>query len=171
MARKKGSLREFQEHLAARLTSAAQGKASSALLGVQAGSDFWLLNLSDSGEIVPLPPIAPVPLTKPWFSGIANIRGKLYSVADFSALRGGEPTPTNAASRLLLIGTRHGSNAALLVTRMLGLKNPDTLTPVPAGENRHPWEAEKLVDADGREWKKLNVRALLADPEFMEIGA
>jgi twitching motility protein PilI len=171
MARKKGSLREFQEHLAARLTSAAQGKASSALLGVQAGNDYWLLNLSDSGEIVPLPPLAPVPLTKSWFSGIANIRGNLYSVADFSALRGGEPTPMNAASRLLLIGTRHGSNAALLVTRMLGLKNPEMLTPAPASESQHPWEAEKLVDTDGREWKKLNVRALLADPEFMEIGA
>ncbi|MFA7291722.1 MAG: chemotaxis protein CheW [Rhodocyclaceae bacterium] len=171
MARKKGSLREFQEHLAARLTVAAQGKASAALLGVQAGNDYWLLNLSDSGEIVPLPPLAPVPLTKSWFSGIANIRGNLYSVADFSALRGGEPTPMNAASRLLLVGTRHGSNAALLVTRMLGLKNPETLTSVPAAEGQHPWEAEHLVDADGREWKKLNVRALLADPDFMEIGA
>ncbi|MBK8523988.1 MAG: chemotaxis protein CheW [Betaproteobacteria bacterium] len=168
---KKISLREFQEHLAARLTIAAQGKASSALLGVQAGNDYWLLNLSDSGEIVPLPSLAPVPLTKPWFSGIANIRGNLYSVADFSALRGGEPTPMNASSRLLLVGTRHGSNAALLVTRMLGLKNPETLTSAPATEGPHPWEAERLVDADGREWKKLNVRALLADPDFMEIGA
>ncbi|MDQ5877997.1 MAG: twitching motility protein PilI [Pseudomonadota bacterium] len=168
---KKISLREFQEHLAARLTSAAQGKASSALLGVQTGADYWLLNLSDSGEIVPLPPLTTVPLTKPWFSGIANIRGNLYSVADFSALRGGEATPMNAASRLLLVGTRHGSNAALLVTRMLGLKNPDQFTAVSADDAQHPWEAEHLVDSDGRRWKKLNVRALLADPDFMEIGA
>lgn len=69
-----------------------------------------------------MPQLTPVPLTKKWFSGIANIRGNLYSVADFSALRGGEATPMNASSRLLLIGTKHGSNAALLVTRMLGLK-------------------------------------------------
>lgn len=168
---KKISLREFQEHLAARLSSAAKGQATSALLGVQAGSDFWLLNLSDSGEIVPLPPLAPVPLTRPWFAGIANIRGNLYSVADFSAFRGGEPTPTNAASRLLLIGTRHGSNAALLVTRMLGLKNPELFSAQPAAAGALPWEAERLVDGDGREWKKLNVRELLADPDFMEIGA
>lgn len=168
---KKISLREFQEHLAARLTSAAQGQATSALLGVQAGNDYWLLNLSDSGEIVPLPPLAPVPLTRPWFAGIANIRGNLYSVADFSAFRGGEPTPTNAASRLLLVGTRHGSNAALLVTRMLGLKNPEQFTQASDATDGRPWETERLVDADGREWKKLNVRALLTDPDFMEIGA
>lgn len=168
---KKISLREFQEHLAARLTSAAQGKATPALLGVQTGHDYWLLNLSDSGEIVPLPQLTPVPLTRPWFTGIANIRGNLYSVADFSALRGGDPTPLNAASRLLLVGTRHGSNAALLVTRMLGLKNPDHFAPAPANAEAHPWESGRLVDSDGREWKRLNVRALLADPVFMEIGA
>ena len=115
--------------------------------------------------------MTPVPLTKPWFAGIANIRGNLYSVADFSALRGGDPTPLNAASRLLLIGTRHGSNAALLVNRMLGLKNPDMFSPVPESTDVHPWESGRLVDNDGREWKRLNVRALLADPDYMEIGA
>lgn len=168
---KKISLREFQEHLAARLSSAAKGQASAALLGVQAGGDRWLLNLSDSGEIVSLPPLAPVPLTHPWFAGIANIRGNLYAVADFSAFAGGEPTPTSAASRLLLVGTRHGSNAALLVTRMLGLKGPEQFTPLPPSATAPPWEAERLSDADGREWRKLGVRALLADPRFMEIGA
>ena len=167
---KKISLREFQEHLAARLTSAAQGKASSALLGVQAGADFWLLNLSDSGEIVPLPPLAPVPLTKPWFSGIANIRGNLYSVADFSALRGGEPTPMNAASRLLLVGTRHGSNAALLVTRMLGLKNPDDFSAAGADPAAPAWGAVRYTDSQGGNWRKLSVRDLLADNDFMNIG-
>lgn len=168
---KKISLREFQEHLAARLASAAKGQATSALLGVQAGSDYWLLNLSDSGEIVPLPPLTPVPLTRSWFSGIANIRGNLHSVADFSAFQGGDPTPANASSRLLLVGTRHGSNAALLVTRMLGLKNPEQFTPRATPAGARAWETECLVDGDGREWKKLNVRALLADPDFMQIGA
>jgi hypothetical protein len=30
---------------------------------------------------------------------------------------------------LLLIGAKHGANAALLVSRMLGLKNPEDFTP------------------------------------------
>ncbi len=112
-----------------------------------------------------------MPLTHPWFAGIANIRGNLYSVADFSAFRGGEATPLNAASRLLLVGTRHGSNAALLVTRMLGLKSPDAFKAEPAEESASPWETERFSDNDGRIWKKLNIRALLAEPRFMEIGA
>ena len=56
-------------------------RSSAGLLGVQAGPDYWLLDLADSGEILPLPPFTSVPLTRPWFCGIANIRGSLYGVA------------------------------------------------------------------------------------------
>lgn len=167
---KKISLREFQAHLAARLAGASTQTAAG-LLGIQAGAEYWLLNLSDSGEIVPLTPLTSVPLTKPWFAGIANIRGNLYSVADFSGFQGKDATPQNASSRLLLIGTRHGSNAALLVTRMLGLRNVEALTAAPADPDAPAWATEAYTDNEGRRWKKLNVRELLADESFMEIGA
>lgn len=166
---KKGSLREFQAHLARRLAGASDQSAAG-LLGVQSGGDYWLLNLSDSGEIIPLAPLTSVPLTKPWFAGIANIRGNLYSVADFSAFQGKEPTPQNTSSRLLLIGTRHGSNAALLVTRMLGLRNMDDLSPAPADPDPAPWATDAYLDREGRRWRMLNVRQLLADERFLEIG-
>ena len=166
---KKGSLREFQAHLAKRLAGANEQSAAG-LLGIQAGNEYWLLSLSDSGEIVPLAPLTHVPLTKPWFAGIANIRGNLYSVADFSAFQGKEPTPQNSSSRLLLIGTRHGNNAALLVTRMLGLRNIDALTPVPGDAQAPPWGSKAYTDNEGRHWKMLTVPELLADENFMEIG-
>ncbi|MEI7611687.1 MAG: chemotaxis protein CheW [Betaproteobacteria bacterium] len=168
MSRRSG-LREFQAHLASRLAGASE-KSAAGLLGIQSGSDYWLVSLSDSGEIVPLPPLASVPLTKPWFAGVANIRGNLYAVSDFSAFQGKDPTPQNTSSRLLLIGTRHGSNAALLVTRMLGLRNVDDLSPVPVEADEPPWADEAYADKEGRRWKKLNVRELLADEGFMGIG-
>lgn len=167
---KRGSLREFQAHLATRLAGVGD-RSAAGLLGVQAGSDFWLLDLTDSGEIVPLPPLTPVPLTKPWFVGIANIRGSLYSVADFSAYQGKDATPQNSSSRLLLVGTRHGNNAALLVTRMLGLRNEDNLTPVAVEPDAPLWASRAFTDSEGRRWKKLDVRVLLADDGFMDIGA
>ena len=166
---KKGSLREFQAHLARRLAGVSEQSAAG-LLGIQSGADFWLLNLSDSGEIIPLTPLTTVPLTKNWFVGIANIRGNLYAVADFSAFQGKEATPQNTSSRLLLIGTRHGNNAALLVTRMLGLRNVDDLTPISADPDSPPWASDVYTDNEGRRWKKLDVRQLLVDEDFMEIG-
>jgi len=167
--RKRGSLREFQAYLATRLAGASKQNAAG-LLGFQAGADYWLLNLSDSGEIIPLTPLTTVPLTKPWFVGIANIRGYLYSVADFSAFQGKEATPQNPNSRLLLIGTRYGSNVALLVTRMLGLRNAEDLIPAASDPSATRWSGDAFTDNDGRRWKMLNVRQLLADEDFMDIG-
>jgi twitching motility protein PilI len=167
---KRGGLREFQAHLATRLAGASDQSAAG-LLGIQAGSDLWLIDLSDSGEIVPLTPLTSVPLTKPWFAGIANIRGNLYAVSDFSAFQGKDNTPQNSSSRLLLVGTRHGNNAALLVTRMLGLRNVDDLTAAAIDPSAPSWADEAYTDKEGRRWKKLNVRKLLADENFMEIGA
>lgn len=169
MARKT-SLRDFQAYLAERLTTAAQGRGASSWLGIEAGGESWLVDLSDGGEIVQAPQLAPVPLTHPWFAGIANIRGNLYSVTDFSIFRGGAATPHNANARLLLIGVRHGSNAALLVSRMTGLKNPDDFTAEAPEAEAPAWAAQCFADTQGKIWRKLSVRDLLADQEFMNIG-
>jgi twitching motility protein PilI len=167
---KKTSLRDFQEYLAGRLLGATQGRGTSSLLGVRAGEENWLIELSDGGEIVPAPRLTPVPLTKPWFAGIANIRGNLHAVVDFSVFRGGSPTPQNNNTRLLLVGTKHGSNAALLVTRMLGLKNPGEFVAEPADAESPAWGAVRFSDGQGANWRKLSVRHLLADDDFMNIG-
>jgi twitching motility protein PilI len=168
--RKKLSLREFQEYLAKRLTSAARGEVSSAKLGVMSGTEQWLLNLTESGEILPLPPLTPVPLTKPWFAGMANIRGSLDAVVDFSGFRTGELTPRNSNTRLVLIGTRFGVNSAIIVNRMLGLKQTEDFAPAPATGPLPVWVDGILVDQEDRQWRRLNVPALLADPEFVQVG-
>lgn len=168
---KKVSLREFQEYLAGRLAGAARGQGNSSWLGVRAGDENWLLDLADSGEIIQLPRLLPVPLTRPAFIGLANIRGNLYAITDFSLFRGGEPTPHNTSARLLLIGTKHGSNAALLVSRMLGLKNIKLFTPEPPDPALPAWGCNIFRDGNGERWIRLDVRQLLADETFMNIGA
>ncbi len=119
----KVSLREFQQELAQRLSSAKTAPVSAARLGVQCGAAYWLIALDDAGEIAPVPALLPVPLTRSWYLGVANIRGGLFSVVDFAAFSGGEPSVRGPDSRLVLAGPRFGINAALLVTRMLGLRN------------------------------------------------
>lgn len=185
---KRLSLRDFQAALVERLTSASRGVASRALLGVRAGEQHWLLGLADAGEILPLPAISSVPLTQPWFVGLANIRGLLYSVVDFSAFQGGAPTLRNQEARLLLIGARHGMNAALLVSQTLGLKNPEQFQLVKSAEEvaaevglgQADWcgadyveqaaTGESAARSSPLHWRQLHVRALLADPGFMNIA-
>ncbi|MGL5631193.1 MAG: chemotaxis protein CheW [Azovibrio sp.] len=165
------SLREFQEYLSRRLSGVAQGEGASSLLGVDAGKSLWLLDLSDSGEIVPLLPLAPVPLTTRAFVGLANIRGNLHAVTDFPALLGEEPTLHTPSARLLLVGTRHGSNAALLVPRLLGLRNVADFVIGPPPADAPAWNAATFTDQEGRQWHRLDLKALLSDPQFMNIVA
>ena len=177
---KRISLREFQQSLSERLVSARRGEGGQTLLGVESGAEdlsggsHWLIDLADSGEVVPLPQLTPAPLTKSWFAGIANIRGVLYSVVDFSAWRGGAPTPINAQSRLLLIGARHGINSALLVRRALGLRPQLQMRAVSeagAGtDETSPWLGGRFTDAQGLAWTQLRIPALLADPDYLDIA-
>ncbi|OHC63748.1 MAG: hypothetical protein A3H93_03770 [Rhodocyclales bacterium RIFCSPLOWO2_02_FULL_63_24] len=176
------SLREFQQSLSERLLSAKRGEGGQALLGIESGSDDlpggsrWLIDLADSGEVAPLPLLTPAPLTKPWFAGIANIRGVLYAVVDFSAWRGGAPTPCNAQSRLLLVGARHGINSALLVRRALGLRpqlQMHAASEVGAGTTAHevpPWLGGRFKDTQDVIWTQLRIPALLADPNYLDIA-
>ena len=163
------SLRDYQRDLAERLR-AAEGSRSSSMLALQAGDEGWLVDLVDASEVIPVPPLTPVPLTRGWFKGVTNIRGNLFTVVDFPAFLGGHPVVATEQSRLLLIGDRFRLGAALLVDRSLGLRNPAQLKAAPRGEGA-AWLKGKYVDEEGREWKELDLAQLAADPEFLTVSA
>ncbi len=172
MARKKISLREFQEGVVARLQLAkdAGATAVSSKLGVQVGDQSWLVNLSDVSEVVPLPEVVPVPLTHPWFKGVSNVRGNLYGIVDFSAFLGGEPVPPGVESRLLLINPRFSINCGLVISRMLGLRSPSELQPNGSSKNENLWIAAEYADNAGGAWKELNMQHLVNHPDFLRVG-
>jgi twitching motility protein PilI len=171
MARR-GSLIEFQENLSKRLATARAQASVTSLLAVQSGGVAWLLPLPDAGEVMPVPPLATVPLTHPWYAGVANVRGNLYSVIDFAAFCGKGNTPRHPTNRLMLCGQRHGLNAGLLIQRVLGLRDPGELKSA-AGEAaaQKPWIDAVLEDAAGQRYQQLNVPALVASTEFMSVNA
>lgn len=171
---KRISLREFQQNLTARLGTAKHGDSARTLLGVESGDGndaLWLIDLADSGEVIPLTELAPVPLTRHWFAGITNVRGMLYSVVDFSAFRANHATPNNSEARLVMIGARHGINSALLVDRALGLRPLASMTRLPDDPDAAGWGRQRYQDAEGRQWRRLQVRELLSDDAFLDVTA
>ncbi len=166
---KRISLREFQENLSRRLAAAQSGQRR-ALLGVQAGDENWLVDLAATGEILPVPALASVPLTRPWFNGVVNVRGSLYGVVDFSAFHGGAPIPPAGHARLLLIGAKLGVNSAILVSRAVGLRNPEDFEADRGEADPRPWVGQRLRDTQDRLWLKLDVPKLLAQPVFLDAG-
>ncbi len=163
------SLREFQQDLVRRLNEAAAADTPSARLGVQVGTELWLVRLEEAGEVIPVPQVANVPLTRAWFRGLANIRGNLFSVIDLAAYQGGEPTTVTPDSRLLLVAERYNMAAALLVNRMLGLRSVRELEAEPAAGGRE-WERGRFKDKDGQRWRELGMNELVYSGDFLQAG-
>lgn len=165
------SLRDYQRDLAERLRNAEAGRSAS-MLGVQVDDESWLVDLKDAAEVIPVPAITPVPLTRPWFKGLANIRGNLYSVVDFPAFLQRKPVTVVEQSRLLLLGERFRLSVALLVDRSLGLRNPAQLTlrEAEAGSGAGSWFRAQYTDDEGRLWKELDVAQLAQHPDFLGVG-
>ena len=170
MARK-SSLREFQQSLALRLRDAASRKTVLTRLGFQVGQDNWLVNLSDVSEVIPVPTIIPVPMTLPWYRGVANIRGKLYSIADFAAYQGQAAIGPTMERRVILVAEKLIEGSGFLVSRMLGLHNPALFTPevLDAGAAQ-PWIKGVYRDAVGARWSELDLSGLTHDTRFLEAG-
>jgi twitching motility protein PilI len=162
------SLRDYQRDLAERLR-AAESSQNVSLLALQVGEQGWLVDLADAGEVIPVPPITPVPLTRPWFKGVTNIRGNLYSVVDFPAFLGASPVTVAGESRLLLIGERFRMGSALLVDRSLGLRNPAQLTARPKS-SQAPWVKAEYSDPEGRIWQELDIPQLVQQQDFLGVA-
>jgi twitching motility protein PilI len=171
MARKT-SLREFQQNVAQRLRDLASRKTVQSKLGFQVGGQNWLVTLTDVSEVIPVPTIMPVPMTEPWFNGVANVRGKLYSINDFSRFCGSGETGPGMERRVILIAERIIEGSGLLVTRMLGLRNPENFTPQEgfAPDPAAPWVRARYLDAAGTAWLELDLTALSSSPRFLEAG-
>lgn len=149
-------------------------------IAVRAGALNLLLPVGEVVEVMHPGTPTPVPLTQPWFSGLHNLRGSLHSAIDLPALLGFAPVTPGPEARLLLLPARRMRNTALLVNRLNGMLDPAMLVapsdqpaaPLPA--LRHPALSALLrgrwLDAEQVEWHLLDLEALLALPEFLEVA-
>jgi twitching motility protein PilI len=154
-------LRQYQVQLLERM-QAARNNAGARVnqLGVMIGPERYLLDLTQVGEIVPVPSITVVPLTQPWYLGLANIRGNLISVIDLARYQQQSDTATGSDSRIITFASGLGFNCGLLVSRVYGLRHA-------AGMEA---SGDRLRDADANEWTPLDLAALVSDTRFLHVG-
>ncbi len=154
-------LRQYQVQLLERMQAArANTGASVNQLGVLIGSERYLLDLTQAGEIVPVAALTVVPLTQPWYLGLSNIRGNLVGVIDLARYLGLGETAIGPDSRVVTFAGGLGFNCGLLVARVYGLRHAGGMAPA----------GEYLRDADGNDWTALDLAALVADERFLHVG-
>ena len=176
---KRQSLKELQERLAQRLTAARSEGVTASWLAVEVGGQRCLLPLVQSGEIFPWTPVQTVPYTRPWYVGVANLRGGLFGVIDLAALLSQAASPAGAVadrvtseSRLLSLHAALGVNAVLWVDRLLGLRGGASFVRVDDAPAQAPsFVTRVLVDAQGEAWQELDLQLLVNEPSFLAIAA
>jgi twitching motility protein PilI len=163
-AARRARLRQYQEQLLERMQAARTSSGARAhQLGVEIGGVRYLLDLVEAGEIVPLPPLAPVPLTQPWYLGLANVRGNLLGVVDLARYLDPERPPAAlpaSGARLVTFAASLGFPCALLVGRVVGLRHAADMDPADGG----------LRDAEGQEWTPLSLAALAREERFLQVA-
>lgn len=172
------SLKELQVRLAERLTAARTEATTASWLAVEAAGQQFLIPLVQSGEIFSWTNLQPVPYTKPWYVGVASLRGGLHGVVDLGLLAqpaqslGRTTDRVTSETRLVSLHAALGVNAVLWVDRLLGLRNAAMFESVDELAARaHPWFARRLGDGQGRAWQELDLQALANDAEFLSIAA
>jgi twitching motility protein PilI len=173
------SLKELQERLAQRLTAAKTEGATASWLAVEAGGERFLVPLVQSGEIFPWTTVQSVPYTKPWYAGVASLRGGLHGVVDLPGLIGRASVATGSAlervtseTRLVSLHAALGVNAVLWIDRLMGLRNPAMFSAIaPRPAEAPPFFARCLIDHQGQTWQELDLQALVTAPGFLAIAA
>lgn len=168
---KTSNLREFQEAILAKLKDAANqvGMESTSRLGVVVGTKRFLINLNEVKEVLPVPPVLSVPLTKSWFLGTTNVRGNLYNVSDLAQFLNMPPTAKSVNNRIMLLSIETTAQVALLVDGLVGLRSVQEMH-VESGndESKQLFSKQRLSDADGNEWFELDTEGLVQDKNFIQ---
>ena len=166
---KGSSLREYQTSILARLEDAkkAGAEAPAGYLGVVIGSKNVLVNLQEISETIPVADIHRVPIVKPWFLGVANVRGVLYAINDLAQMLENTFTSISSNARLLLMSETVISNVAFVVDRMVGLRKLDEMKlREEIAEENVCLKAQTYEDAENRIWYMLDCDKLVRSKEF-----
>jgi twitching motility protein PilI len=166
---KQSQLREYQTSILARLENAKKTgtEASAGHLGVVIGSKNVLVNLREISETLPVADIHPVPIVKPWFLGVANVRGVLYAINDLAQLLEAKFTSVSSNTRLLLISDAVSPNVAFVVEKMIGLRNLNDMKPHEVeSEESACLKEQTYQDDENRIWHMLDCDKLVRSKEF-----
>ena len=87
-------------------------------VGFRIGSRRLAAGFDEVREILPLPPVTPVPGAQPWMLGVANVRGSLLPVVDLKQFLEGERTVAHEGQRVLVV-RQSGGNVAVTYTLTL----------------------------------------------------
>ena len=130
-------------------------------------------SLKQVHEFLPIPTFTPVPGTRPWIMGLANVHGDLMTVIDLACYLNGQRSEVSMRTRLLAASLR-GRPVGLLVDEVFGQRH------FVSNEGKKPTLAEDSPLKDfvhkqyrsGKDvWQELDLETLFSTSEFLNGAA
>ena len=139
-------------------------------VGFRLGKHRLVTSFEEIVEILPLPPVTPVPGAQPWMLGVANVRGSLLPVVDLKQFLEGERTLVHEGQRVLVV-RQTGGNVAVIIDELFGQRTfNDSHRAELDGENEGRYgqlvnQVYRLADTS---WGVFSMQTLTRTPEFRQ---
>ena len=129
-------------------------------------------------EILPMPPVTPVPGAQSWMLGVANIRGNLLPIVDLKQFLEGERTVLHESQRVLIV-RQPGGDVAVTIDELFGQRSFVAEQELPSealperglAEGRYAYFIDRAYDAAGHSWGIFSLDRLARTPEFRQAAA
>ena len=147
-------------------------------VGYRIGKRRLASGFDEVREILPLPPVSPVPGAQPWMLGVANVRGNLLPIVDLKQFLEGERTVLHESQRVLIV-RQPGGDVAVTIDELFGQRSfvaeqelPSEVLPERGlAEGRYAYFIDRAYDAAGHSWGIFSLDRLARTPEFRQAAA
>ena len=139
-------------------------------VGFRLGNRRLVSSFDEVMEILPMPPVTPVPGAQPWMLGVANVRGTLLPVVDLKQFLEGERTVVHDGQRMLVV-RQAGGNVAVLIDELFGQRTFNDTHRADMGEQqdgRYGHFVSPLYRLADIDWAVFSMQVLTRTPEFRQ---
>jgi twitching motility protein PilI len=142
-------------------------------VGYRIGSHRLASGFDEVVEILPLPPVTPVPGAQPWMLGVANIRGNLLPIVDLKQFLEGERTVIHEGQRVLIV-RQAGGDVAVTIDELYGQRSfveAQKIDTDGLADGRYSHFIDRAYRLGDHPWGVFSLSLLARTPEFRQAAA
>ena len=141
-------------------------------IAFEVGGQEFVAPMGDVSEILALPELTPIPRTKPWLLGVANVRGRLLPLADLAKFLNIDSRERLKDKKVMVID-QDGFFSGILVDQVTGMVQFSGSeyqdVPLPEDSPFAPYNHGRFVK-DDKAWHVVMPSLLFHDAEYLNAA-
>ena len=142
-------------------------------VGYRIGTHRLASGFDEVVEILPMPPVTPVPGAQPWMLGVANIRGNLLPIVDLRQFLEGDRTVLHEGQRVLVV-RQDGGDVAVTIDELFGQRSftdEQKIDTDGLADGRYAHFIDRAYRLGEHPWGVFSLSLLTRTPEFRQAAA